>query len=337
MVRLKDIAAAAGVSVMTVSKAIRDKPDLATGTKVRLRALASAMGYVPDAAATGLRNKKTRLLGLVIPTPTDPIYSRVLVALEEYAHQWGYDILLGHSLGKVEREEAVVRRFLARRIDGLLIVPVYRMSHSSVVFDDLRKQKIPVVLLGPSAPFCEGFSSVETDDLAASALMTRHLIELGHKRIIFLAGPMNAPWASDRLEGYRRAHREAGFPVDDQLVFSAGATVGEGSAAALHFIQENPGATAIQAVNDLVAIGAGDTLLNQGIRIPQDLSLVGFGNVLISEFFRVPLSTVRQPKFRLGAVAMDLLQERLLGQVTKSVRLPAELVIRASSGPVLRA
>ena len=125
--------------------------------------------------------------------------------------------------------------------------------------------------------------------------------------------------------------------MDDQLVFSAGATVGEGSAAALHFIQENPGATAIQAVNDLVAIGAGDTLLNQGIRIPQDLSLVGFGNVLISEFFRVPLSTVRQPKFRLGAVAMDLLQERLLGQVTKSVRLPAELVIRASSGPVLRA
>jgi DNA-binding LacI/PurR family transcriptional regulator len=118
------------------------------------------------------------------------------------------------------------------------------------------------------------------------------------------------------------------------LIFHAGSTVEEGAAAAMQFIQENPGATAIQAANDLVAIGAADALLNQGVRIPQDLSVAGFGNVLVSEFFRVPLTTVRQPKLRLGSVAMELMQKLLDGEHPESARLPAELTPRASTGPV---
>lgn len=331
MVRLKDIAERAGVSVMTVSKALRDKPDLAASTKARIRSLADQMGYVPDASASGLRNRKTRLLGLVIPAPTDPVYSRVMLALEGHAHELGYDLLLAHSLGKSEREDAVIRRLMARRVDGLFVAPVYRMAKSAPIFDDLRKQSIPVVLLGHRAPFCEGFVNVETDDIAASEAVTRHLLELGHRRIAFFAGPMNSPWAQERLEGYRRAHREAGIDVDDRLVFNAGSTVEEGASAALQFMQENPDATALQASNDLVAIGAADALLNQGLRIPQDLSVAGFGNVLVSEFFRVPLTTVRQPKLRLGAVAMELMQRLLAGEPAKSARLPAELTIRAST------
>jgi LacI family transcriptional regulator len=128
--------------------------------------------------------------------------------------------------------------------------------------------------------------------------------------------------------------REAGIPVEDRLVFHAGSTVEEGASAALQFIQENPEATAIQGVNDLVAIGAADALLNQGVRIPQDLSVAGFGNVLVSEFFRVPLTTVRQPKLRLGSVAMELMQKLLEGERPASVRIPAELTLRASTGPV---
>ena len=122
--------------------------------------------------------------------------------------------------------------------------------------------------------------------------------------------------------------------MDDQLVFNAGSTVEEGASAALQFMQENPGATALQAANDLVAIGAADALLNQGVRIPKDLSVAGFGNVLVSEFFRVPLTTVRQPKLRLGAVAMELMQKLIAGDPAKSARLPAELTIRTSTGPV---
>ena len=108
----------------------------------------------------------------------------------------------------------------------------------------------------------------------------------------------------------------------------------EGAKSALQFIQEQPGATALQAANDLVAIGAADLLLNQGIRIPQDLSVVGFGNVLVSEYFRVPLTTIRQPKYRLGVMAMESLQKLIRGEPAETKRLPAELVVRASTAPV---
>ncbi len=333
MVRLKEIADAAGVSVMTVSKALRDKPDLSAATKARIRALATQMGYVPDLWASGMRNRTSRLLGLVIPAATDPIYARVMLGLEQCAQELGYDLVYTQSLGKPEREQAVLRRLIARRADGIFVSPVYRMEPTAPIYEELRRCGIPVVILGHRAPFCSGFANVETDDLDASASATRHLLELGHRRIAFFAGPMVAPWAQERFEGYRRALREAGIDVDDRLVFNAGSTVEEGTSAALQFIHEQPGATAIQAVNDLVAIGAANALLDQGVRIPADLSIVGHGNILVSEFFRVPLTTIRQPKLRLGTVAAEAMQHLLRGEPAPSRRLPGQIVVRASTAP----
>jgi LacI family transcriptional regulator len=331
MVRLKEIAAAAGVSAMTVSKALRDKPDLAPATKERIRKLAAEMGYVPDLSAQQLRGGTTRLLGLVISASTNPVNARIMMALEERAHERGYDLILAHSLNRTDREEAVLRRLLSRRVDGLFIAPVYRLEPTAPIYDDIFRRGIPTVILGQRAPFCARYPAIETADADASESATRHLLELGHRRIAFFAGPMVAPWAQQRLDGYRRAHREAGLPLDDKLIFNAGSTHEEGASAALQFMQESPGATALQCVNDLVAIGAADTLLNQGVRIPMDLSVVGFGNVLTSEFFRVPLTTVRQPKLRLGVVAMETMMKLLRGEPASSHRLPAELVIRAST------
>ena len=333
MVRLKEIAAAAGVSVMTVSKALRDKPDLSAATKQRIRKLAAEMGYLPDVSAQGLRSRTSRLLGLVISASTNPVNARIVMAIEERAHELGYDLVIAHSLNRPEREEAVLRRLIARRVDGLFIAPVYRLGETAGIYEELGKRGIPTVVLGHSAPFCRQFPAIETDDLAASAAATRHLLDLGHRRIAFFAGPMVAPWARERLEGYRRAHRDADVPVTDQLIFNAGTTIEEGAAAALQFMQERPDATALQCAHDLVAIGAADALLNQGVRIPGDISVVGFGNILVSEYFRVPLTTVRQPKLRLGAMAMETMLKLLKGEPTRSRRLPAELVIRASSGP----
>ena len=334
MVRLKEIAAAAGVSVMTVSKALRDKPDLSAATKERIRKLAAEMGYLPDVSAQGLRSRTTRLLGLVISASTNPVNARIVMAIEERAHELGYDVVIAHSLNRPEREEAVLRRLIARRVDGLFISPVYRLGETAGIYEELAKRGIPTVVLGHGAPFCRQFPAIETDDLAASAAATRHLLDLGHRRIAFFAGPMVAPWARERLEGYRRAHRDAGVPVADQLIFNAGTTIEEGASAALQFMQERPDATALQCAHDLVAIGAADALLDQGVRIPGHISVVGFGNILVSEYFRVPLTTVRQPKLRLGAMAMETMLKLLKGEPTRSHRLLAELVIRASSGPV---
>lgn len=331
MVRLKDIADRAGVSVMTVSKVMRDAPDISAATKVRIRQLAEQLGYTPDSQAQGLRNRKTRLFGLVIPAATNPVYARIVMAIEEQAFESGYELIVAHSLNIPEREEQVIRRLLSRRIDGLFLAPVYRLEPTAPVYDELLRQKIPTVLLGHRAPFCSKFVNVETDDISASQTAARHLLELGHRRIAFFAGPPAAPSSHERVDGYRRALREANLPWDDRLIFQAGSTIEEGEKAALEMLNERPGATAVQAVNDLVAIGAATVFLKQGLRIPQDLSLVGFGNVLVSEHFRVPLTTVRQPKLRLGSCAIDLMAKLLRGEKAETQRLPAEIVIRDSS------
>jgi DNA-binding LacI/PurR family transcriptional regulator len=331
MIRLKDIAQHAGVSVMTVSKALRDAHDVSESTKAKIKVLAEQMGYVPDSSAQGLRTRTTKLFGLVIPAITDPIYSRILLAIEEHVHELGYDILLAHTLNKVEREELGIRRMLSRRVDGIFLSPVYRMEPEARIFQELINRRVPTVLLGPPAQFCAQFAYVQVDDIAASQAVTRHLLELGHKRIAFLAGPLAAPWSQGRFEGYRRALRSAGMDVDDKLLFHAGSTVDDGAKAALQMINESCDATAVQAVNDLVAIGCADTFLNQGFKIPQDRSVAGFGNVLTAEYFRVPLTTIRQPKFGLGTAAVEMMRQLLRGERVESKRLPGELIIRAST------
>ena len=332
MIRLKDIAARAGVSMMTVSKAMRDVKDVSPATRARIRKLAAEMGYTPDSVAQGLRNRNTRLLGLVISAVTNPIFARVMMAIEEQAHELDYAILFAQSLNVVERENQVIRHLLSRRVEGLFITPVYRMEPTAPIYEELRRRGTPVVLLGPRAPFCEGFVNVETDDSTASYTATQHLLELGHRRIAFLAGPAAVPSAQERIEGYRRALREASIEVDDRLIFNAGSTIEEGEKAALQMLNEAPGATAVQAVNDMVAIGAANVFLNQGLQIPRDLSMVGFGNILVAEHFRVPLTTIRQPKLRLGTAAMESMVRLMRGETPVSRRLPAEIIIRASTG-----
>src|SRR5262252_637047 len=267
MVRLKDIAERAAVSVMTVSKALRDEPDVSAATKTRIKLLAQQMGYVPDSTAQGLRTRTTKLFGLVIPSATDPIYARIVLAIEERAHELGYDIVLMHTLNNIEREEACVRRLLSRRVDGLFIAPVYRIDPEARLYQELLARRTPTVLLGGPAKFCSQFVSVQVDDILASQAATKHLLGLGHKRIAFLSGPLAAPWAQERLEGYRRALREAGSDVDDKLVFQAGTGVEDGAKAALQMLNESADATAVQAVNELAAVGCADTLLHQGVRI----------------------------------------------------------------------
>lgn len=316
---------------MTVSKVMRDAPDISVATKARVRVLAQQMGYVPDSLAQGLRTRTTKLFGLVVSAMTNPIFSRVVMAIEERAHELGYEVILSHTLNIPSREESAIRRLISRRVDGLFISPVYRLAPEAPIYQELQRCAIPTIILGHLAPFCTQFPNVETDDIQASYAATQHLLELGHRRIGYFAGPQVSPWAQERLEGHRRALREAGVEVDDKLVFDAGATIEEGEKAALQMLNERPDVTAVQAVNDLVAIGAATIFLNQGIKIPTELSLVGFGNVLISEYFRVPLTTVRQPKFRLGVAAMNSMLKLMRGERPEPKRLSAETVVRAST------
>ncbi len=331
MIRLKDIAGQAGVSVMTVSKVLRDAPDISAATKARVRLIAKQLGYVPDSNAQSLRTRTTKLMGVIVSTINNPVVSRVLLAIEERAHELGYEIILAQTLNREEREQACIERLLSRRVDGLFVSPVYRMRPDAPIYQVLQARRVPVVLLGHSAPFCRQFPSVESDDLAASQSVTRHLLELGHRNIAFFGGPQTAPWSQERFEGYRRALRDAELTVQDQLVFQAGSTIEDGAKAALQFINESTPATAIQAANDLIAIGCADTFLKQGVSIPGRLSVTGFGNILTAEYFRVPLTTIREPKYRLGIAAVEAMVAMLRGQQPKTKRLSGELLVRSST------
>ena len=333
MVRLKDIAKIVGVSVMTVSKALRDEPDVSAATKAKIKKLALDLGYVPDSSAQGLRTKTTKLFGLVIPAATNPVYARIVFAIEERARELGYDILLAQTQNLAEREDACLRRLLSRRVDGLFITPVYRFEAEARIYQEIVARKIPTVLLGSPAPFCKSFVAIEIEELVASYNVTKHLLALGHKRIAYFTGPSAAPWAHERFEGYRRALREAGLAADDKLVFQSGSTIDDGAKAALQMLNEGSHPTAIQCVSDLVAIGCAETLLQQGLKIPDDISLAGFGNILAAEFYRVPLTTVSQPKYRLGVAAVETIMRLIHGESLQLKRLAAELVIRPSTAP----
>ena len=152
MIRLKDIAQRAGLSIMTVSKALRDEPDVSATTKTRIKLLAQQMGYVPDSTAQGLRTRRTKLFGLVVSSMTNPIYSRVVLAIEERAYALGYDVLLAHTLNIPEREEACLRRLLSRRVDGLFISPVYRMASGGAHLPGVACPPRPYGPARPSPP-----------------------------------------------------------------------------------------------------------------------------------------------------------------------------------------
>jgi DNA-binding LacI/PurR family transcriptional regulator len=332
-IRLKEVAERAGVSIMTVSKVMRDAPDVSPATKVRIRALAQQMGYVPDSTAQGLRTRATRLVGLVIPAASNPYYARLVMGVEEMAHELGYEVILTQSLNLPEREETAIRRLIARRVEGLVVSPVYRLAHTAPAYDELQRRGIPTVILGSPAPFCGQFPHVGLKEAEGSAEATRYLLSLGHRRIAYFAGPPLATWAQERLEGYRGALREAQIEPDDRLIFTAGSSIEDGELAASQMLQEALEATAVQAVNDLVAIGGATVLLNHNLRIPADLSVVGFGNLLMSGFHRVALTTVHQPKHRVGVAALSALVSLIRGQPIESRRLPTQLLVRASTGP----
>jgi LacI family transcriptional regulator len=337
MIRLKDIAARAGVSLMTVSKVLRDAPDVSALTKARIRRLSEEMGYVPDALARGLRTRTTKLFGLVIGSIADPLLGSICAAVQDQAHQWGYDLLVAQTQDEPQREETSIRRMMSRRVDGLFIAPVYRLAPNSAVYEELHTAGIPTVLLGHRASFCRAFPSVETDDALASCQLTEHLIRLGHRQIAFFAGPPAAPWAQERLEGYRRALREAQIPFDDRLIFTAGAMFADGERAAGQMLGESTDPTAVQTASDLVAMGAANFFLARGLRIPNDLSLTGFGNSVMSEHFRLGLTTVQLPNYALGLAAAESMQRSMRGEAVAPLRLTGKVLIRESTGaPVPR-
>src|ERR1700677_4864861 len=327
MATLKEIAASLNLSVMAVSKALRDAPDISAATKARVVKEAQRRNYIPNRAAQNLRLRRSGLIGVVVPQINHTYYSQLVWGIERQAEASGLQVLLACSLDRAENEIREVQKLIARQVEALLLVPAVRWQHRLATLELMRASNIPTVLLDAYPAGAENFphvSWVVCDDQRGGQLATEHLLELGHREILFLAGPNGSSSSAGRFSGYQRALAAAGVPYTDARVYLADKDIGSGRQAMSQALSEKAPFSAVVAHNDSVAIGAADTLFQQGFRLPDDVSIVGFGDGLLAENFRAPLTTVRVPQMEMGETAVRLALDLQKGKSAPPRQLPVE-------------
>ncbi len=328
---IKDIAAAAGVSHSTVSRALRGSPLLKPETVARIRQIAQEKGYTASAVARSLVTRRTQTIGVVVTTIADPFVAEVVGGIEEAANDRGYSVFLANSNAQPEREMKVVQSFAERRVDGIIVTS----SRVGALYTPmLSNMKVPIVLINNQHPG-EFVHSVMIANLEASRQAVQHLIALGHRRIGYLGDRFGYQSDTERFAGYREALDCAGLPFQPELV-AHGDGRPEGGWAAMQkllALPERP--TAVFCYNDMSALGALRAVREAGLRVPQDISLVGFDDLFVAQFTDPPLTTVRQPKAQMGRLAMETLFELLEGaQAAQLLRVPGELILRQSTAPL---
>lgn len=331
---LKDIARDLGVSVITVSKVLRDHPDISEGTRKRVLKRVKELDYQPNYAARALITGRTFTIGLVVPDLLHPFFASVAKAISKEIQGKGYSLLISSSDDEPELEQKEIHHLLARRVDVMMVASV---QHSVQSLRSLATQEIPYILLDRKfAGVASNFVGV--DDQAVGYLATSHLIEQGCERIAHIQGP-EVSTGVGRLEGYKKAlavHQmtpASGYIVPIGL---SGDHRGEegGYEAARHLLSHRKRPDGVFCFNDPVALGAMRAILESGLRIPDDIAVVGCGNLSYSDFLRVPLSSVDQGSARIGRVAammaLKLAQSRTM-PAAKTQLIEPHIVVRASS------
>jgi DNA-binding LacI/PurR family transcriptional regulator len=334
MSTLKEMAASLNLSVMAVSKALRDAPDISVTTKARVQAEARRRNYIPNRAAQNLRLRRSGLIGIVVPQINHTYYSHLIWGAERQAEAIDLQMLLSSSLDRAENEIHEVRKLIARQVEALLLVPAVRWQHRLATLELVRASAVPTVLLDAYPAGAENFPNVSwvvCDDQRGGQIATEHLLELGHKEILFLAGPNGSSSSAGRFSGYQRALAAAGVPYSDERVFLAAKDIDSGRKAMSQALSEKVSFSAIMAFNDSVAIGAAEALLQQGFRIPADVSIVGFGDGVLATYYRVPLTTVRVPQTEMGETALRLALDLQKGKTVQPRTLPVEIIVREST------
>lgn len=301
-VTLKDVAAAAGVSISTVSRVLDERlPPSRSAAAQRVRESATALGYQRDIGASALRRGGTQTIGVLVPRLSDTVMALVFEAIFAEAGKLGHFALVSVCGDEPDDEKAAAQSLLARRVDGLVL--------ATSRLDDqlprhLREREIPHVLVLRT----DGVSpSSLGDDELGGYLATRHLIDLGHTDIGLLAGPPFASSARDRQAGYRRAMTEAGLPMPDKHIQRSEYTIEAGESAGKALLEAAPDVTAVFAVNDNLAIGAMASAREHGRLIGDDLALVGYNDIPIASRLPTPLTSVRTPFTQIAATALELL------------------------------
>jgi DNA-binding LacI/PurR family transcriptional regulator len=329
-VTIKDIAKVAGVSHTTVSRALKGHHSIGAETTARIRQLAKEMGYIPSAVAQSLLSHRTQTIGMVITTTADPFSVQIVGGVEQIAQMAGYSVFLSSSHNNSEREMAVVETFQRRRVDAIIVTSSRVGSLYSSRLDQIQ---IPIVLINNQE---EGdyLYSVAVDDIHAAQMAVEHLIALRHRRIGYIGAPNRPKSNRRRLDCYQTALEQAGITPEAELVFStiAKSDLKQGQRALELLIAAK--ATAVFCYNDIIAIGLLMACRQQNIAVPQELSVVGFDDIEPALYVTPPLTTVCQPRLKLGQLAMTMVLDLLEGKEVQDQLLTCELIVRESTSTV---
>jgi DNA-binding LacI/PurR family transcriptional regulator len=327
---IKDIARIANVSSSTVSRALQSSPLISRETAERIQGIAKQCGYRASAIARGLVTQKTKTIGVVVTTIADPFVSEVVSGIEDYGNDHGYSVFLANSNADPEREAKVVHSFSERRVEGIIVTS---SRVGALYLPLLSEMRVPIVLVNNQHPG-EFVNSVLIENVKASAEVTNHLIQLGHRRIAYLGDRFGYQSDVERFAGYRDALERAGLPFLPELVVHGDGKCEGGMAGVDTLLSLPDPPTAIFCYNDMTAFGALRQLHRRKISVPEDISLVGFDDLFIASYMQPPLTTLRQPCRLMGRLAMESLLKLVSGESSSHViNVPAELIVRESTAP----
>lgn len=320
---IQEVAKMAGVSPSTVSRALNGFPGISEKTRQKVIEIAKKLNYKPNYRGQILTTKSTKNIGLLITDITNPFFPELVRGAEETASESGYTILLGNTSESIDKETSYLEFFSRGPVDGV-IISASRISNEHII--SLAEEGLPIVVINRILEHPK-ISYVSTDMEKGGYIATKHLIELGHTKIAFINGPSHSEAAERRLSGYKKALAESKIRYDSKLVSFNVPVAESGYKEATRLLNTEDPPTAIFTYNDLMAFGVIRAVKDLGVRIPDDLSIVGYDDIFFSSFTDPPLTTIRQPKEKLGKKAVELLLKLMKGE-RQGILVEPELIIR---------
>lgn len=329
MPTIRDVAKRAGVSSATVSHTLNGTRHVEPETRERVLRAIAEIGYRPNQLARGLRQRRTGTIGLIIPDNTNPFFAEMARSIEDAGFSRGYNVMLCNSDRNPEKEASYVEVLLAKQVDGIVLAS---SNAKTELVQQLREARVPAVLIpGELGDF--DIDMLMTDDFAAGRLVGKHLIDLGHTEIAAISGPRTTSASAGRLAGFEFELAEVG--VQPVAIARGDFRAERGRDAMAELLDSNATFTAVFAANDLMAIGALQTLRERGIHVPGDISLIGFDNMQLSDLVSPRLSTIAHSLGVIGPETIGLIEARIADPTTpaRQVLLPSSLVVRESTAP----
>lgn len=328
----KEIASRAGVSQATVSRVINNHASVSPTTRRRVLQVIEELGYYPNAAARSLVTNRTSAIGLVVSDVLNPAYFEFVEEISISARGEGYQVLLCNVERDAAIDDAYVNLLLEQHVAGIIFCSITEESKAA---QRLVQANVPFVYLNRYQPGVAAHTVIG-DNVAGCEQLTRHLLELGHRRVAFIRGMPNASTSQDRERGYRQALAAHGIAVDDALLVTGSYSLSDAYTAAYELLQHAERPTAIVCANDYMALGVLDAAYDLGLHVPAELSVVGYDNMRLAGLRSIGLTTIAQPFQAMARAALDLLGQAIAADnrldPQQIVYLP-QLVVRRTSGP----